>query len=204
MKTLPAPALAALQARAVELRDMIWIVARDRNTGDPVPYGAWSDLQSATLDITEPDTGATVQRLFEGAGNLVQIGAVPRVANLTAQSVQVMVSQLGNANELIRAYDLRQARVEIYRALFAPGTLNQLSPGIARFVGFVDEIEITTPKENEAGSARLECISHMQELGRSNPATRSDAFQQARASGDTFRRHAATVATWEMKWGVAE
>lgn len=202
MRALDAAALAALKSRAVCLRDFLWIVARDRDTGAPVAAGFWSDLGTVSAQVLNPETGGPEFRTFEGGGNLIEISAIPLVANLTVQNVTVTASQLSNINDLVRAYDLKQARVEIYRGLFTPATLNQLAPAFPRFVGFVDEVEINTPAEGDAGSITLTCVSNSQEMGRSNPATRSDGYMQQRSAGDTFRRHAATVGTWELKWGT--
>lgn len=203
MRSLDAATLAALEARAVCLRDFLWIVARDRTTYVDVPVGFWSDLGDVSVQVVNPETGGPEYRSFEGSGNLIEISPIPLVANLTVQSVTVSASQISNVNELVRAYEVRQSRVEIFRGLFDPGTLTQIGPAYPRFVGFVDRVEITTPPENELGQLVLDCVSHAQEMSRSNPATRSDAYMKKRSAGDNFRRHAATVSTWDLKWGTA-
>jgi hypothetical protein len=203
MRSLNAAALAALQQRAVTMRDFLWLHARDRSTNAIIKVGYWSDLGTVAAQVLNPDTGLVDTRNFDGAGALIEISAIPMVANLTVQSVTVRASQISDANDLVRAYDVRQQRIEIYRGLFATGTLNQIAPAYARFVGFVDDIEITTPAEGGDGGVVLTCMSHLQEMSRTNPATRSDAYLKQRATTDTFRRHTATVGTWELKWGTA-
>lgn len=201
MRPVSVEAMAALRERAVTLRDFLWIVARDRDTGAEVPYGVWSDLGPISASVIDPETGAPVARGYEGAGGLVDISGVPLVSDLTAQTVTVTVSQVADINDLIRAYEVRRARIEVHRGLFHVGTLAQLTPAFPRFVGFVDEASIRTPPEGELGGIELTCVSHAQELGRSNTATRSDAHMQRRNPGDTFRRHAAAVGSWELRWG---
>lgn len=201
MRQLPAAANTALNTRNVTIRDFLWIEARDRDTGALVPYGWWSDLGTVTASVIDPRTGEIVPRSFAGAGGLIEISAIPMMANMTVQSVTVTASQISNANDLVRGYSVKQARVEIFRGLFAPASLVQLAPAYARFVGFVDEVKITTPSEGDTGGIELTCVSHSQEMRRKNPATRSDADQRRRSETDSFRRHAATVGTWEIKWG---
>lgn len=200
MRTLPAGAQTALEARAITMRDFVWIEARDRSDDSTVTAGYWSDLGTVSAQVLNPLTGAEEARTFSGAGGLISISQVPMRADLTVQSVTVSVSQVGSPNDLIRAYDAKQGRIEIYRGLFSPA-MAQLAPAFARFIGFVDEIEIKTPAEGGAGSIDLVCLSHSQELSRYNPATRSDADMRARDPNDTFRRHAAAVGTWEVTWG---
>lgn len=203
MRQLPPEAIAALKARNVTMRDFLWIEARNTD-GSPFSAGFWSDIGWGRHQVTDPKTGLTSTRDFEGAGGLVQISAIPLTNDLTVQTVQITMSQIASPNDLLRGYDLKQARVEIFRGLFAPATLVQLAPAFARFVGFVDEATVDTPAEGGDGRIDLTCTSHSQEMSRYNTATRSDADMQHRSPGDTFSRHAAAVGTWEMTWGNAK
>lgn len=200
MRQLPPAAVAALKARNVTMRDFLWIEARDRDSGAPVPAGFWSDVGWTNAEVINPRTGATVTRSFEGAGGLIQISHVPMTSNLTVQTVTVSASQIASPNDLLRGYDIKQARIEVYRGLFAPATLVQLAPAFARFVGYVDEATVNTPEEGGDGSIELTCMSHSQEMSRFNTATRSDAYTRRRDPNDSFSRHAAAVGTWDIKW----
>lgn len=123
MRTLPAGALTALEARAVTIRDFLWIEARDPDTQGIVPVGFWSDLGQVSAQVIDPRSGIEVARSFEGAGGLIDISQVPMTSNLTVQTVDVSMSQISNANDLMRGYTVKQARVEIFRGLFAPASL---------------------------------------------------------------------------------
>lgn len=203
MRVLSAPVLAALEARNVTIRDFLWIEARDRTTGAPLVVGYWSDLGAISAEVEDPRTGLTVSRSFRGAGGLVDISAITLSANLSVQTVDITMSQIADPNDLIRAYDVKQARVEIFRGLFAPASLVQLAPAFPRFVGYIDNVTINTPTEGSEGSIGLACVSHSQEMSRFNTETRSDADSRIRNSADSFNRHAAVVGTWEMSWGKA-
>lgn len=201
MKSLPAGVQTALEARAITMRDFIRIIGRDRTTGDPVEYGVWSDLGAVSAQVVDPATGIDVTRSFDGAGGLVSVAPVPMTSTTAVSEITVTFSQLADVNELLRAYDIRQARIEIYRGIFTPA-LVQIAPAFPRFVGFVDELEVKTPEENSDGSVPMTCVSQWQEMSRTNPATRSDANMRKRSPGDTFARHAASVGEWELLWGV--
>jgi hypothetical protein len=193
---------AALEARQLVARDFLWIVARDRTTGAAVTDGTWSDVGNISAEVINPDTGLAVSRDWYGSGTLVQIDDIPLVANLSVQTVTIRMSQVSeHVQTLVRQYDCRQARVEIFRGLFSPDTRRLVAPAEARFVGFVDQIVINTPSENEEGSVTLTCVSHTQELTRANTTTRSHATQILRLENDGFFDDADTATEWEVFWG---
>ncbi|PWK65879.1 hypothetical protein [Aminobacter sp. AP02] len=202
MRNISAANLAALQARALVARDFLWIVARNRVTGGPVADGMWSDVGNVSASVIHPDTGLEVTRDWFGSGTLVAIDDIPLVSNLTVQNVNIRLSQVDDrVEQLVRDYDCKQARVEIYRGLFDPDSRQMVAPAECRFVGFVDTIEIKTPDENEEGGVTLTCASHTQEMTRANPDTRSHETQKLRSASDTFFKDSATVEAWEVFWG---
>lgn len=192
----------ALAARRLVPRDFLWIVARDRDDNGPQSVGFWSGVGNVSAPIVNPDTGATNTRTWYGSGTLIGIDAIPLVANLTVQTVTITMNQIDDlVQQAVRLYDCKQARVEIYRGLLDPLTRLLVAPAFCRFIGFVDEIEIKTPSENEAGGVTLTVSSHTQEMTRSNPDTRSDASQRLRDSDDRFFADASTVGEQEFFWG---
>ena len=193
---------AALAVRRLVARDFLWIVARDRTSGDPVTDGLWSDVGPTTADVIDPDTGLTQSRAFTGAASLVSISAVPLVSNLSVQNITITLSQVSDhVRNLVQGYDVKQAKVEIFRGLFDPDTRELADPAPPRFFGFIDEVRISTPKEGEEGNVTVTCTSHTQELTRSNPDTRSHESQILRLDGDAFYRDTANVSEWEQWWG---
>lgn len=193
---------AALSARALVARDFLWVVARNRITGAPESVGFWSDLENVTAFVIDPDTLLPVSRSFYGAGGLISIDDIPSVSVLQVQDVHIRMSQLDEMVEnAFRLYDIKQARVEIHRGLFDPVSRNLVAPALVRFVGFVNLVEVHTGAENEDGYVDLTCVSHTQELVRSNPATRGHEDQLQRQSGDNFFIDAAVVPEWDLDWG---
>jgi hypothetical protein len=192
----------ALANRILLPRDFIWFVVRDRTTGGPVTDGYWSDVGQITAAVIDPDTGGASSRTFFGAGSLISISDIPLVSNLTVQNITVTLSQVADrVNQLVRTYDCKQGRVEIYRGLFDPNTRAMVAPAEPRFVGTIDEAPIDTPAENENGDVRLTCTSNTAELTRSNPDTRSDASQKRRNPADDFFADVAVCGTWQHFWG---
>ena len=193
----------ALAQRALVARDFLWFVARSRDTGLPVQVGFWSDLESVSAQVINPDTGGTVTRNYYGAGGLIEIEGIPAVSTIQVQDVTIQMSQLDEQVSLaVRLYDIKQARVEIHRGLFDPVSRNLVAPAIVRFVGFVNLVDIRTPRENEAGGVQITCVSHTQELLRSNPSTRSHEDQRyTRDPNDFFFVDAGVSHAWDYQWG---
>lgn len=202
MRNLSIDNYSALQARELVARDFIWFTARNRATGAPFSYGFWSDVGNVNAPILNPNTGLAETRNFEGSGTLIQISDIPLVANLTVQTITVNMNQISEGvQNIVRGYDLKQGGVEVYRGLFSPVSRQIVSPAINRFIGYVDQIEIKTPKEGEEGSISLTCASHSHEFTRYNPSTRSHEDQKMRDPNDDFFVDTSTVGEWEHFWG---
>lgn len=202
MRTISSENQTALSQRRLIPRDFLWIVARDRETNAPVSVGFWSDIENVTAFVLDPDTLLPVSRPYYGAGGLIAIDDIPAVSVVQVQDITIKMSQLDEQVALaVRLYDIKQARVEIHRGLFDPDTRNQVAPAMVRFVGFVNQVRINTAPENSEGGVTITCVSHTQELTRSNPATRSHEDQKVRISNDDFFIDAAVVSEWELDWG---
>lgn len=202
MRSISAANLTALQQRALMPRDFIWFVVKNRTTGASVTDGYWSDIGDISAQYIDPDTGGVGTRTWAGAGSLIQISDIPLVSSLTVQNITVTLSQVADrVNNLVRGFECKQGRVEIYRGLFDPNTRLMVAPAMPRFIGTIDEAPITTPKEGDSGDVSLTCTSNTIELTRTNPETRSDAAQRLRSASDDFFKDAAVVGTWQQFWG---
>lgn len=203
MKSFAPAHQAALAARRLLPRDFLTITARNRSTGAAESVGFWADLSEIGALVLDPNTGLPMLRTFRGAGSLVQISDIPATSGVNVQNVTIQMSQLDEmVEQAIRLYDVKQGRVEIHSGLLDPDSRNLVSPAEVIFVGFIDDLRILTPAENEDGGVTISCTGHTQEMLRTNPATRSHADQQTRAPGDDFFLDAAVVGDWDHYWGA--
>ena len=205
MRAISSQNQAALANNELIARDFLWIVAKDRNTLAPVSVGFWSDIENVSALVLDPDTLLPVTRVYYGASGLIAIDEIPSVSVIQVQDIRIRMSQLDEQVELaVRLYDIKQARVEIHRGLFDKNSRKLVAPAFCRFVGFINQVEINTASENSEGGVNLSCVSHTQELTRSNPATRSHEDQKVRNNSDTFFVNAAVVPEWEIDWGEVQ
>lgn len=73
-----------------------------------------SGLGWIRAEVIDPRSGLVVTHDFHGAGNLVQISEIPQTNDSTMQVATVVLSLLSTANDVLRQYSARQARIEIY------------------------------------------------------------------------------------------
>lgn len=196
MQSLDPAELAELEARAgVVARTLLWVVARDRATGDPEPLGLWDgdDVQSFTI--------ASEGRVYFGPA-LMPLPPIEGGVGLDVRMLRIPVPHLApEVQQMLRGYDPRLARVEIHRALFKADTRALLAPPRRIFKGWVEEAPIFTAAEGAEGSAELVLASAARALTRVLPLYRADADQRARASGDRFREYASTAGLRDVWWG---
>lgn len=202
MRSIDSATIAYLQARAgVVARQLLWIVAKNRDTGDPEEIGFWDDLDTLTMSVISGEDGSTVSRTYIGAGALLEIDAIPLVSDLSVRTISVSLSGVSTeVAEAVRTYDPRLAAVEIHRALFDTETRELIAPPIPHFVGRINRLDIPTPEVGGDAVITAEVVSHTRELTRSNPAKRSDETQKLR-SGDRFRRYTGVANKWDVFWG---
>ncbi|WP_085025598.1 hypothetical protein [Ensifer aridi] len=205
MRNITAALLDAItQARDTGLvpRTLVWVTAKNRTTGLPESVGVWTDHEDANITVLSGTTGLPVTRLYYGGGSLLQVSEVPRVADLTVQTVTIDLSQLATAAQLLtREYDVRLAKVEIHQVLLDPKSGQLVSVEAPVFLGEVDGAPVNTPSIGGEGSIKLKVVSDaISMLTRTNPR-KSSYEAQKRRQGDEWGLYAGTVETWKIPWG---
>lgn len=201
MRTLTPAEITALGQRAVAFRNLVWLSAKDRNTGVVNSLGFWDDVGTTQVQVTDAFTGLPVLRTFVGAASLLQIDDITMTSDLSVQEVAVRLSSIdATVAQAVRGYDARLAPIQIYRLILNPASGVAAAPGRARFVGVVDTLEITDPAEGNEGSVTLNCVNQLRELTRSNPDMASDESQKLRSS-DRFYQYSNDVTRWQVSWG---
>lgn len=202
MKTYTAANLAAIAAGRIVQRDFLTVTVRDAATNAPEKFHFWSDVGTITAQVYDPDQGVNESRTFKGAGALIEMTPVARVATLTVQEVTVTMSALqGDVESAFRNYNARQAKIEVYRAWFDPESRQPVSPAEPEFHGFCDSLEIVTGDDGQPSVLNARCVPIAQQMTRYNPETRSDEYQRVRNASDGFFKDASTVKEWELFWG---
>lgn len=174
---------------------LVWLEARNRDTGAIQPGGFWDggDHQEFTIG------GQT--RPYIGAGPLLDVQPIRQAVGLGIRMQSVTLTLLPEVENAIRVYDPGLASVEIHRALFHPGSMLLVAEPELAFAGTVDTTPIDEGAIGQPSTITLEIAGVERALTRTLPLFKSDAAMRARASSDTFRQYAAEVGRWTVPWG---
>lgn len=198
MRTYSATTAAYFARRGpIVARALVWIAAKNRETGAVETIGFWTGADHAEFVID----GAA--RTYYGAGAALDIDPLRFAAGLQVRNQRLRMSQIAAETQIaIRGYEMRHAPVEIHRALFDPETELLVDTPHRLFKGYVDKVQINTPKKGEKGSIDVTLSSAARALTAPLSRKRSDASLRARAPNDAFRQYASLADKVETYWGT--
>lgn len=203
MRTLSAAESSAIVARSVAFRNLVWITAKDRTTGALNSLGFWDDVGNLSVTVVDPFTGNNAARTFIGAGSLLGVDDVAASADLSVKQIKIKLSGINaSVAQAVRGYDARLAPIQLFRLILNPTSGTAVAPARARFVGFVETVEINDPSPGGQGEVTVTAVSQLRELSRANPDMTSSESQKMRLAGDRFLEFANDVSTWRIMWGA--
>lgn len=176
---------------------LIVLNARDRTTGTNYTVGFW------TGDTNEAFVVGGTSIIFYGAGSLIEPPEIVYQSGLDVNAVDVKFSPFSEGfTTAVRLYDVRQQRVDMYRAYFDNSTDALIEEPHRIFKGRVDTLTIPEAQEGSASDATLTVVSSSRDLTRTFAAKHSDSTFRKR-SGDRFLRYSDTAGAVEVRWGTA-
>lgn len=200
MLTYPTAVAAALAARGgICARVLVWLSAKNRDTGAVETIGFWSgdDHRSFTIG------GQT--RLYYGAGAMLDVGQVTRETGLTVRTLDVSLSPIAPEVQMaIRGYEPRLAPAEVHHAFFDPASGALLATPTRVWKGWIDGVQIQTPEEGGEASCTVSIASNSMVLTRKVPLKKSDESQRRRNAADAFFKHADISGQTRIVWGTED
>ena len=175
---------------------LVWLQARNRDTGAIEEIGFWTGADHAEFTIRGE------LRTYYGAGSMLGMDPIRRQTGLKVRSQRITFSQV--APELmiaVRGYDPRHAPVEVHRALFDPQSRLLIDEPHMILQGYLDKLKLPTPAKGESANISFEVATAGRALTKPVSRFRSDASLRARAPADGFRKYASLADTVEVKWG---
>lgn len=174
---------------------LLWIAARNRDTGATETIGFW------TGDDHQVFTIQGEARTYYGAGDVLEVPPLTYEAGLRVRMHRFGLASLAPEVALmLRGYEPRLAPIDVHRALFYASNGALAADPHRVLSGSIDEAQITVPETGGQGSASITVASSARALTRSLPICKSDAQLQKRA-GDRFRRHVDVSGSVEVFWG---
>nr|WP_278437046.1 hypothetical protein [Brucella anthropi] len=180
---------------------LIWFSVKERGTGNPIGRGIWDGSEDLNYTVVSGVTGLPEARAYYGA-SLLSVGDIVCTTDMTVQSVTINLSQIADvAQQLIRQYNARLARVEIHTLYMHPETGMPVG-ALLDWVGEIDKAPIKTPAIGGEGSIAIKTVSDiMSMLTRVNGRKSSFEDQRKHADGDEWSKYASTAGTWDVNWG---
>ena len=175
---------------------LVWLQARNRETGAIETIGFWTGADHAEFAIRGQ------VRTYYGAGAMLGMDPIRRQTGLKVRSQRITCSSV--APELmmaVRGYDPRHCPVEVHRALFDPASEALIDEPHMILRGYLDKLKLPTPAKGEKGSLSFEVATAGRALTKPVSRYRSDASLRSRAPQDGFRKYASQAETGETPWG---
>jgi hypothetical protein len=180
--------------RGLEARRLVWIAARNRQTGIIEGLGLCTGADDLTVSV------AGVARTYLGVGALLESEPITAGAGLTVRIHQLRLAAIdGRVEDLVKGYETRFADVDIHRAIFDPETGAMAGPPHRVFRGLVNALDFPTGAVDGSPACIIEVVSETRALTRTLPTKKSDDSHQARG-GDRFRRYAEISGAVPVYW----
>ena len=193
---LPALASHLLARLGITAHVLIWIVARDRATGLPAPFGIWTGDDDRTFTID----GAP--RLYLGAGKLVDVGDLVSEAGYVVRITRMSLSHLSaEISQMLTLREVRGQRVIWHQAHLQPGSHELVAAPRLVFKGRVERLSLPDAAKGEEVASEIEMASYAREMTMPLQLKKSDEALKSQHPGDTFRQYIAVSGKISTSWG---
>lgn len=195
MRNYPAATVAALAAGDVKLRHLVWVAARNRETGATETLGLWNGDQSEVITI---DGEA---RTYIAGGSVLGIEDIDYRVGTEERMRTLRLSPINEAVEMaIRGYDPRFAPIEVHEAIYNPATDRFTAQPHRTIRGWIDDLQINRAEVGGESSVDVRVATAMR-AGSRYAGVKKSFEHQKRRSGDAFRRYSDISGSVEVNWG---
>ncbi len=177
-------------------RHLVWIEAKNRDTGALEATGFWNGI-----DIREFTIGG-VTRTYYGAGALLGVSPIRAGIGLNVRMHRLSLSGIPpEVLNMIHAYDTRLAPIEVHRALYHPETRALVAEPHRVLKGTVEGMEVPTPEEGGSAAVTITVASAARSLTRGLTIKKSNSAQRTIDPDDDGRLYASISGAVGVFWG---
>ena len=184
------------ERRGTDARVLLWIEAKNRETGLPEVIGFWSgdDHQDFLID------GEI--RTYFGAGQVIDVPPIIVEPGFQVRNYRVKLPPFTEeVKTLMQTYEPRLARVEIHSCPLDIDSGAPLGTPVRCFKGFLNQ----APEERKQGDAsytELVMVTNARMLTFGLPLKRSSAELMRRNPDDRGREYIDITGQWTVPWGM--
>lgn len=187
--------LAALEG--IHVRSLVWISARNRDTGATETAGFWNGADELTVNI------GGVDRTYTGAGALLGVSPITGTVGLQVRMHQLSLSGLPpEVIELIYGYDARLAPIEVHQIHYDPTTGVVIGDPVRILKGWIDEMPVPRPQEGGTATVEVSVASASRALTRTLTSKKSDEMQRRIDPDDRGREYSAVSGAVGVFWNT--
>ena len=185
MRSFDVPTQAILDGRqGIIARQLIWITAKNRSTGNPETIGFWNGEDHQVVTINAEN------RTYYGAGTMLNVPRIISEVGLKVRTLRITFSAIAPEVEIaLRQYDARLAKIQIHRVLLDLDTRNLVSEPHRVFKGTINKHPIPTKRPGEKAELTVELVTSARSLTNTLALLKSNASQK-QINGDKFYRYA--------------
>ncbi len=181
----------------VMIRSLVWIAAKNRDTGATENAGFWNGRGDISFTI-----GGQV-RTYTGAGTLLQVSPIMGAVGLDVQMHQLGLSKIpAEVAQLIYGYDARLAPIEVHQVHYDPVKGTVLGSPVRILKGWIDEMPVPTAAEGGTEDVKVTVASASRALTRTLTVKKSDEAQRRIDANDRGREYAAISGAVGVFWNV--
>lgn len=186
-----------IQARAgVVARLLVWITARNLDTGLPESFGLWTGEENRAFVVDAQS------RDYVGAGVLLEMGSIKAEPGLDVRTWSLALAGASSDVEAaVKGFDTTFAPVEVHRVLFDPENGQQVGSPHRVFRGKIDNLDFQTGPIGDEPVCQVNLVSATRELTRTL-ALKKSAASHALRGADQFRRYGDISGTVPVFWGI--
>lgn len=186
--------LATMQG--LRVRHLVWIEAKNRETGSPETLGLWNGGAARVFNIGGTD------RTYQGAGGLLGLDSIVSNIGLQVRRHTIAISRIPpEVVNLIHLYDARLAPVEAHRVFFDSEKGVQIGDPVRVLKGTIDEMPVPRPPIGGSQTIRMTVASASRSLTRTLTSKKSDEAQRRAFPGDRGREYAGVSGAVRVSWG---
>lgn len=185
----------AQERRGTDAHALLWLRARNRNTGATEEIGFWTGDDHRTFTI------GGQARLYYGAGAVIGVNDVRATVGQDVHYHQIVLPPvLDEVQQALRAYEPRLAEVEVHLCGLDIDSGDELF--VFRMVkGQLNEAPEEIAEEGGESGLELMVASAARRGTFGLPLLRSNEQLKRRAAGDRFREYSDVAGDWRVPWG---
>ncbi|MVO16858.1 hypothetical protein [Parasedimentitalea huanghaiensis] len=184
------------ERRGTDAQVLLWIIAKNRDTGAPETIGFWTGDDHQEFLI-----GGEIRTYF-GAGNVIDVPPIIAKTGFQVRHYRVSLPPLTDeVKTLIRQFEPRQAKVEIHSCPLDIDSGNPLAEPVRMFKGLLNEAPEELGRKGGESRTELVLVTSARSLTLGLPLKRSSAELQRRNPADRGREIVDTAGEWRGRWG---